>query len=951
MLTDTISEEQLTLIEVLYHPRGFAETMFSVGDNLALFDPDKFLEIRMGQIPLLGFDHLIDYDPKLNEKENFARRERAGNIAVFAARLFGKTFCVEELDFNQYAVCTENEIAGFTSFDYTHLKGVLDKMYLVWMNHPIISSFCNRVIRGDYQFSTKYGITIEGINMKVSAGSSAGDGFFQKHFKRLYIEENSKESDIVYEKRSDSKSEIGMIERSAGMTDFVKNSPAGKVFYDPKEAYRVINLPQFINPNFGEKENQDRIKKWNGSESSGYKIYVKGEVCEDGENVFDMKDVRDLCYPHKSNGEIDEKRTIKHIEITKKKFIKFKNYLSLIRPNNADTLYVAADIGQKGGITEIILMAGVKEKFKYLYNITLINLTKPQQYDIFKHITQTVNVDYLATDSSILPKEFILVKVNNKIKYIRIEDLYKNHISEKIETPTYNDGQLEWKEAKVIRHHYKGKVSEVITSPGNYSVNVTDNHSMMVWDKNKLKEKKTSDCVIGDWMFSPKNLKCEEPKYQKLQYYTAKKNKYSKVFKKEVILDERLGYLLGWCCAEGSSKTTNYQLSLGNEKPKGQELLKLFRDIFKIERGHITEITKEQQNKKNYIFKGRLVKATASRYNVVFPGGKNMLTFLENLVAKGSHNKKIPEPIFNSPISVREEFIRGLLEGDRHQRKRKINWEYNLKTVSEELAKGYVTLLQLNNQHPSIYLEKNGSYTVSFVKGSCIGHWEGIPYKFISNSKCAKKIYKTKTAAEKYVNKSEFDKLMGYDWNFRKVKQINKQDYIGHVYDLVVEDNHTFVAGCGNILVHNTGGTGEAIYSDMQVDPKFKNVKLIWVAFNSNVSIGIDLDDNGNPVRKGGKIQEKMVNSVTQSVTRLCHLFYNALIFLPYDSRLDEQLDKVVSIVSKATNKVMYRCIAKEDHLWQAFQVFSIAQWLVEYGKLSKSKNSLNDTYDKIGVI
>ena len=504
MLEDTINQQQLDMVEVLYHPRGFAETMFSVGDNLTLFDPDKFLEIRMAQIPLLGFDHLIDYDSKLNEKQNFARRERAGNIAVFGGRNWGKTFIVEQLDFNQYAVCTENENAGFSSFDYGHLSGVLDKMHLVWMKHPIISSFCERAIRGDYQFSTKFGITIEGINMKVSAGASAGDGFFQKHLKRLWVEEASMESDIVYDKRADSKHEIGIIERLAGMTNFVRNSPAGTVFYEPKEAYRVVNLPQFCNPNYDERQDQERIKKWGGKEASGYKIFVKGEVCEDGENVFDMKDVRGLCYPHTSKGELDEKRTIKHIEITKKKFIKFKNYLSLIRPTNADTLYVAADIGQKGGITEIILIAGTKEKFKYLYNITLINLTKPQQYDIFKHIVQTVNVDYLALDS--------------------------------------------------------------------------------------------------------------------------------------------------------------------------------------------------------------------------------------------------------------------------------------------------------------------------------------------------------------------------------------------------------------------TGGTGEAIYSDMQVDKVFKNVKLIWVAFNSNVPIGIDLDDNGNPIRKGGKIQEKMVNSVTQSVTRLCHLFYNALIFLPYDSRLDEQLDKVVSLVSKATHKVLYKC-------------------------------------------
>jgi hypothetical protein len=520
--------------------------MFSDGDNQKKYEEESFIDIRMGQIPMLSFEYLIENDPELSDKENFKRRKKAGDITVLGGRLFGKTFCVEKLDFNQYAFCAENETAGFASFDALHLKGVLNEMYEVWHNHPIMSLLRQRIVRNPFIFTTKNGISIEGINMKITAGSQAGDQFFQKHFKRLWIEEKSKETDTVNKKKTDSTSEIGCIFREAGMTDFTRHSPAGEIFYDEDLAYRILNLPQYINPNFDKEEYKKRVSKYGGKHTLGFRIYVEGEVVEEGETVFDMDTIRDLCYPHDRKGRLDVNRTIKHIEIAKKNFSTFKSRLITIRPSNAKSIYMCADIGQQGGITKIIIVADTGSKFNGLYKITLYNLKKPQQYDVLKYLHERLSCQYIALDS--------------------------------------------------------------------------------------------------------------------------------------------------------------------------------------------------------------------------------------------------------------------------------------------------------------------------------------------------------------------------------------------------------------------TGGMGEAIYSDMQVDKHFKNATLLWVAFNEDVPVGEERNEKGDVIKRKGKIVDKKMKTVDWSIVRLCHLFYQSLVFLPYDTEFDEQFDRVIAIISEKTQNVLYKCIASEDHLYQAWQVFAIAQWLVEYGKINRKRNNLNTKHCKSGV-
>jgi len=66
-----------------------------IPENPTLFNED-FGHVRLGQLPLLSYEYLVDENPELDDKENFKLREGAGNVTCLGGRLFGKTMIVEK---------------------------------------------------------------------------------------------------------------------------------------------------------------------------------------------------------------------------------------------------------------------------------------------------------------------------------------------------------------------------------------------------------------------------------------------------------------------------------------------------------------------------------------------------------------------------------------------------------------------------------------------------------------------------------------------------------------------------------------------------------------------------------------------------------------------------------------------------------------------------------------
>ena len=395
-MLEKITEQELLFMEDFCDPIAFIETVFGDLDNLARWEDEKFSEVRLAQECLLSYEYFLDWDPTLStnpallEKANFRLREGAGNVFCFGGRKFGKTHFVEKLDLLVSIWHNKNEDCGFSSYDAVHIRGVLEEIIKVLENHPLYILLEARINRSPtYRFYLKNGYRLEGVNMNLS-GDNPGAQFFQKHFKRLYIEEGSFETDQVYKNRLDSVSENGCVMRVAGMTNFTKYSPAGRVFYDMTKKPWIVNLPQYVNPKWDNKEKEKAIREHGGEESLSYRIFVKGEVVEDGISVFDMERVR---------RNYNDKRIMKHFEITKENYTNYQQIIIVERPVNAEKIYICADVGESGS-SEIIVLSETNRKYKYIYNITLYNLTDKEQFVIFKWLAIELQATFIGLDTT-----------------------------------------------------------------------------------------------------------------------------------------------------------------------------------------------------------------------------------------------------------------------------------------------------------------------------------------------------------------------------------------------------------------------------------------------------------------------------------------------------------------------------------------------------------------------
>jgi len=395
MLKQKIKESELSFIEAWHTPRALAECLFSDFDNLTEFKKDKFGKLRNYQRPMLSDEPLIDFETTakyhgLDEKQAFELRKNIGDIHNMGARKFGKTLITEKLDVPISMLHDKGFWVGFSSIDGIHLRGVLDIIKGAMESHPVLRSW-KKIIRTapNYKIIAKNGWHLDGINMNLRS-KDPGHQFYGKHIKKLWIEERSFETEKVAEKREDALSELGAIFRFSGMTNFTKHSPSGKDFNSKKNKEKVLNLPQYVNPYWDEKERENREKKFGGKETTNYRVFVEGEIIEDGVSEFDMERV-EACYK--------EKKKIKLFEIKKKTYANFRNLIVVTRPKNADRIFLCADIGDGiRGATEIIIISEVGDNYNYLYNITLHNLTHDEQLAIFRFLIEKLETNVIAID-------------------------------------------------------------------------------------------------------------------------------------------------------------------------------------------------------------------------------------------------------------------------------------------------------------------------------------------------------------------------------------------------------------------------------------------------------------------------------------------------------------------------------------------------------------------------
>lgn len=387
--------------------------------------------------------------------------------------------------------------------------------------------------------------------------------------------------------------------------------------------------------------------------------------------------------------------------------------------------------------------------------------------------------------SSIDENEFVLVRKEGKISLQRVKNLLGKDSN--LFVPTYEKGNCIWKKASVWNHDYKGKMYKLFTDDGSV-VKVTGNHSVMVYDKEKGIIKKRADALTQkDILLELKNTKIINNEYQKVFYFdTLGSNQNKKVEnKRDILVNEDFAHFLGWFSAEGYYMGQDgIQLAVGTKKTQAEEVLKLGETAFN-KTGRLDEIIKKGYN--NIVYTPRI-------------NGRGIAKLFIDICGRGAKNKKVPEVIFNSPLSVQKSYVEGLLFGDGHFSKLRNTWE--LTTASEELAYGFITLARNLGYHPHLNIRKRRIISKNLFEKRTyylvyLSKWEGIPSSLLPNHKKQR---------DYVVNTEEIRETiegLPKDWILRKILKTESYDFEGNVFDLEVKDNETFVAGC-NILVHNT---------------------------------------------------------------------------------------------------------------------------------------------------
>lgn len=135
-------------------------------------------------------------------------------------------------------------------------------------------------------------------------------------------------------------------------------------------------------------------------------------------------------------------------------------------------------------------------------------------------------------------------------------------------------------------------------------------------------------------------------------------------------------------------------------------------------------------------------------------------------------------------------------------------------------------------------------------------------------------------------------------------------------------------------------GTGKAIYNELA---KTYPNNLYPYYGNAKIPIAQELDKEGKPLTENNKPVYVYEFAAEYSVKRLQQLFYNGRFILPIDHKFDSQFDNVVA--KYGANRVVYTCMSKNDHLFDSFRVFAIAQWLFEFKQLNpKPKKKMAKT-------
>ena len=293
----------------------------------------------------------------------------------------------------------------------------------------------------------------------------------------------------------------------------------------------------------------------------------------------------------------------------------------------------------------------------------------------------------------------------------------------------------------------------------------------------KLEKAKASTLKVNDYLLYPlKNNESTKEKSIDLVAYTGatlKRGLKPRIFNSTVAISEKFARLSGLYIAEGSGHRAYIRFSFGNhEMDFAQEVVSLVREIFGLE----SSIHERNGDK--------------SGIEVTCCNSLLARIFVE-LFGKGACNKKIPQFFLGQDRGVLEALIGGIVDGDgsvSKDQKKCRGGRISVKVISHGLVHQIKDILLSWDIKPSI------NYSPHRISNSGVNHREAWCVNW----------YEQVSA-----NYSDILEINGVKYWLLPIREIKESNFEGLVYNLNVEDDHSYLTP--SFMVGNCGEGGDVI--------------------------------------------------------------------------------------------------------------------------------------------
>ncbi len=252
-MKENLKQSEIDFVLALHDPLIIKETLFP--ENLKAChtwsDEDcELVKIRNYQQGWSNYAWMLVDDTSLSKKENFKKKQLAGTCWNIGSRNTGKSYDFIQMDIPINIMLNPGDESCLGSATAGFLKKVSAPIISIMREHPFFQIFKksgkSEGIQGvpDLEIQSRNGHSLLGRNEKIDS-PSPGEKFQGLHYKTLYYEESSYQTEAGEEKRIDSGSSLGVIERFSGIPDLKIGSPLGKILYKEDNKKFICRLPQY----------------------------------------------------------------------------------------------------------------------------------------------------------------------------------------------------------------------------------------------------------------------------------------------------------------------------------------------------------------------------------------------------------------------------------------------------------------------------------------------------------------------------------------------------------------------------------------------------------------------------------------------------------------------------------------------------------------------------------